>query len=59
MHHTLGVYPQSTKDLWKYEICRTKLGKGFETTILVLPRLYNIKFDIGLIDELIFFEMSY
>lgn len=56
-NHTLGVYPQAAMDIWKCEICETKPGRGFETTVEVLPRLCKIKFDSGVIDELLFVDI--
>jgi len=56
-HHTLGVFPQAAMDVWQCEICGSKPGRGFETTVEVLPRLCKIKFDSGVIDELLFVDM--
>ncbi|XP_031475119.1 probable transcriptional regulator SLK2 [Nymphaea colorata] len=55
--NTLGVFPQSAMDTWQCEICGSKSGKGFETTVEVLPRLNKIKFDSGVLDELLFVDM--
>ncbi|CAN6484960.1 unnamed protein product [Victoria cruziana] len=55
--NTLGVFPQSAMDAWQCEICGSKSGKGFETTVEVLPRLNKIKFDSGVLDELLFVDM--
>uniref|UniRef100_A0A0C9S8D5 TSA: Wollemia nobilis Ref_Wollemi_Transcript_4892_3755 transcribed RNA sequence n=1 Tax=Wollemia nobilis TaxID=56998 RepID=A0A0C9S8D5_9CONI len=56
-HHTLGVFPQAAMDVWQCEICKSKPGRGFETTVEVLPRLCKIKFDSGVVDELLFVDM--
>lgn len=56
-HHTLGSFPQAAMDVWQCEICGSKPGRGFETTVEVLPRLCKIKFDSGVIDELLFVDM--
>lgn len=56
-HHTLGVFPQAAMDVWQCEICGSKPGRGFETTVEVLPRLCKIKFDSGVTDELLFVDI--
>ncbi|XP_047316127.1 probable transcriptional regulator SLK2 isoform X2 [Impatiens glandulifera] len=56
-HHSLGVFPQSTMDAWQCEICGSKSGRGFEATFEVLPRLNQIKFNSGVIDELLFLDL--
>lgn len=55
--HALGVFPQATMDTWHCDICGSKSGKGFEATFEVLPRLNKVKFDSGVIDELLFLDM--
>eukprot|EP00252_Welwitschia_mirabilis_P015468 TRINITY_DN33_c1_g5_i1.p1 TRINITY_DN33_c1_g5~~TRINITY_DN33_c1_g5_i1.p1 ORF type:complete len:914 (-),score=181.68 TRINITY_DN33_c1_g5_i1:737-3478(-) len=47
---TMGVFPQ---DVWHCEICGAKPGRGFETTVEVLPRLCKIKYDSGTLEELL------
>ncbi|XP_052184900.1 probable transcriptional regulator SLK2 isoform X2 [Diospyros lotus] len=56
-HHSLGVFPQSTVDAWQCDICGSKSGRGFEATFEVLPRLNEIKFGSGVIDELLFLDL--
>ncbi|XP_057476510.1 probable transcriptional regulator SLK2 [Actinidia eriantha] len=57
-HHSLGVFPQATvDDAWQCDICGSKSGKGFEATFEVLPRLNEIKFGSGVIDELLFLDL--
>nr|APA20139.1 SEUSS-like 2 [Populus tomentosa] len=51
--HAIGVFSQGT---WHCDLCRTKSGRGFEATFEVLPRLNNIQFDSGVINELLFLE---
>ncbi|CAA6668445.1 unnamed protein product [Spirodela intermedia] len=51
---TTGVFPQ---DVWHCEICNCKPGRGFETTVEVLPRLYKIKYDSGTQEELLYVDM--
>ncbi|KAI5073496.1 hypothetical protein GOP47_0011509 [Adiantum capillus-veneris] len=52
---TTGVFPQ---DVWHCEICGSRPGRGFETTVEVLPRLCKIKYDSGILDELLFVDIS-
>ncbi|XP_059667032.1 probable transcriptional regulator SLK2 [Cornus florida] len=56
-HHSLGVFPQATMDVWQCDICGSKSGRGFEATFEVLPRLNEIKFGSGVIDELLFLDL--
>lgn len=56
-HHSLGVFPQASMDAWHCDICGSKSGKGFEATFEVLPRLNEIKFGSGVIDELLFLDL--
>ncbi|XP_010940888.1 probable transcriptional regulator SLK2 [Elaeis guineensis] len=58
-NHALGVFPQATTDPWQCNICGSRAGKGFEATFEILPRLYQIKFDRGVIDELLFLNMPH
>ncbi|KAI9112077.1 hypothetical protein K1719_016973 [Acacia pycnantha] len=55
--HTLGVFPQAAMDAWQCDICGSKSGRGFEATFEVLPRLNEIKFGSGVIDELMFLDL--
>lgn len=55
----LGAFPQAAMDAWHCDICGSKSGKGFEATYEVLPRLSQIKFDRGVIDELMFLDMPH
>ncbi|KAG5013026.1 hypothetical protein JHK86_025287 [Glycine max] len=56
-HHALGVFPQAAMDAWQCDICGSKSGRGFEATYEVLPRLNEIKFGSGVIDELLFLDL--
>ncbi|KAF7802042.1 putative transcriptional regulator SLK2 isoform X1 [Senna tora] len=56
-HHALGVFPQAAMDAWQCDICHSKSGRGFEATFEVLPRLNEIKFGSGVIDELLFLDL--
>ncbi|KAK7853582.1 transcriptional corepressor seuss [Quercus suber] len=55
-HQTNGVFPQ---DVWHCDICNCKPGRGFETTVEVLPRLFKIKYDSGTSQELLFVDMPH
>ncbi|KAJ4954237.1 hypothetical protein NE237_011020 [Protea cynaroides] len=55
--HALGVFPQAAMDAWRCDICGSKSGRGFEATFEVLPRLNKIKFDSGVIDELLYVDL--
>ncbi|XP_042057501.1 probable transcriptional regulator SLK2 [Salvia splendens] len=55
--HSLGVFPQAAMDAWQCDICGSKSGRGFEATFEVLPRLEEIKFASGVIDELLFLDL--
>ncbi|KAJ8497510.1 hypothetical protein OPV22_008062 [Ensete ventricosum] len=58
-NHALGVFPQLAVDAWQCDICGSKSGKGFEATFEALPRLFQIKFDRGVIDENLFLDMPH
>ena len=40
-----GFFPQAAMDVWQCEICGSKPGWRFETTVEVLPSSCKIKFD--------------
>ncbi|KAL1550775.1 putative transcriptional regulator SLK2 [Salvia divinorum] len=44
-------------DAWQCDICGSKSGRGFEEPFEVLPRLNEIKFASGVIDELLFLDL--
>ncbi|XP_066369701.1 probable transcriptional regulator SLK2 isoform X1 [Miscanthus floridulus] len=48
--------PQKALDTWRCDICNTHGGKGYEATYEVLPRLCQIRFDHGVIDEYLYFD---
>lgn len=58
-HQTNGVFPQNLLDVWHCEICNCKPGRGFETTVEVLPRLFKIKYDSGTLQELLYVDMPH
>ncbi|VAH93532.1 unnamed protein product [Triticum turgidum subsp. durum] len=47
----------SLRDVWHCEICNRKPGRGFETTVEVLPRLCQIKYASGTLEELLYIDM--
>ncbi|KAL6647890.1 hypothetical protein ACP70R_015327 [Stipagrostis hirtigluma subsp. patula] len=49
--------PHAALDTWRCDICNTHGGKGYEATYEVLPRLCQIRFDHGVIDEYLFLDM--
>ncbi|XP_038994154.1 probable transcriptional regulator SLK2 [Hibiscus syriacus] len=53
----LGVFPQAAMDAWHCDICGSKSGRGFEATFEILPRLNEIKFGSGVVDELLFLDL--
>ncbi|XP_012474620.1 probable transcriptional regulator SLK2 isoform X1 [Gossypium raimondii] len=55
--HAHGIFPQAAMDTWQCDICGSKSGRGFEATFEVLPRLNEIKFGSGVIDELLFLDL--
>ncbi|XP_020583991.1 probable transcriptional regulator SLK2 isoform X2 [Phalaenopsis equestris] len=55
-NHAFGAFPQAAMDAWQCGICGSKSGKGFEATYDVLPRLDQIKFDHGVLDELLYVD---
>ncbi|KAF8082047.1 hypothetical protein N665_0851s0016 [Sinapis alba] len=56
-HNALGVSPQAATDEWQCDLCGSKSGRGFEATFDVLPRLNEIKFASGVIDELLYLSV--
>ncbi|XP_035816560.1 uncharacterized protein [Zea mays] len=49
---------QTAQDVWRCDICKTHGAKGYESTYEVLPRLCQIRFDHGVIDEYLFLDMT-
>uniref|UniRef100_A0ACD5ZH41 Uncharacterized protein n=1 Tax=Avena sativa TaxID=4498 RepID=A0ACD5ZH41_AVESA len=48
---------QTAQDTWRCDICNTHAGKGHEATYEILPRLCQIRFYHGVIDEYLFLDM--
>uniref|UniRef100_A0A0E0L773 Transcriptional regulator SLK2 n=1 Tax=Oryza punctata TaxID=4537 RepID=A0A0E0L773_ORYPU len=53
-----GAVPHTAPDSWRCDICNTHGGKGYEATYEILPRLCQIRFDHGVIDEYLFLDMA-
>ncbi|KAG8094060.1 hypothetical protein GUJ93_ZPchr0012g19709 [Zizania palustris] len=53
-----GAVPHAALDNWRCDICNTHGGKGYEATYEILPRLCQIRFDHGVIDEYLFLDMA-
>ncbi|KAL0738970.1 hypothetical protein Bca4012_015180 [Brassica carinata] len=51
--HILGMFPL---DMWHCSLCGTKSGKGVEATFDVLPRLFQIRYASGVINEFLSLE---
>ncbi|KAI4969490.1 hypothetical protein ZWY2020_000404 [Hordeum vulgare] len=51
------VIPQTARDTWRCDICNTHTGKGYEATHEILPRLCQIRFDHGVVDEYLFLDV--
>lgn len=57
-HHNTGVLSQATTHAWHCDICGAKSWiRGFGATFDILPRLNVVKFDGGVIDELLFQDL--
>uniref|UniRef100_A0A0D9WL87 Transcriptional regulator SLK2 n=1 Tax=Leersia perrieri TaxID=77586 RepID=A0A0D9WL87_9ORYZ len=53
-----GAVQHTALDSWRCDICNTHGGKGYEATYEILPRLCQIRFDHGVIDEYLFLDMA-
>ncbi|KAJ6837461.1 transcriptional corepressor SEUSS-like [Iris pallida] len=51
-----GVFPQ---DVWHCEICNLRPGRSFATTADFLPRLYQITFANGTLEELLYVNLPH
>ncbi|CAI7915213.1 unnamed protein product, partial [Closterium sp. NIES-53] len=49
-----GVFPQ---DIWPCDLCGASPGRGFEMTMEVLPRLFKIKYDSGVLEEVLYADL--
>ncbi|CAK9256694.1 unnamed protein product [Sphagnum jensenii] len=52
--HAQGLFPM---EFWFCNLCGVQPGRGFESSTDVLPRLFKIKYDSGLQDELLFLDL--
>ncbi|KAJ7561424.1 hypothetical protein O6H91_03G028300 [Diphasiastrum complanatum] len=53
--HAQGLFPM---DYWFCNLCGVEPGRGFESSTDVLPRLFKIKYDSGLQDEVLFLDIA-
>uniref|UniRef100_A0A7I4FR68 Uncharacterized protein n=1 Tax=Physcomitrium patens TaxID=3218 RepID=A0A7I4FR68_PHYPA len=53
--HAQGLFPM---EFWFCNLCGVQPGRGFESCTDVLPRLFKIKYDSGLLDELLFLDLA-
>ncbi|XP_024399009.1 uncharacterized protein [Physcomitrium patens] len=53
--HAQGLFPM---EFWFCNLCGVQPGRGFESCTDVLPRLFKIKYDSGLVDELLFLDLA-
>ncbi|MCD7448464.1 hypothetical protein HAX54_042598 [Datura stramonium] len=49
--------PCPPEEAWCCEICNVRPTAGFETSVEVLPRLCKIKFETGMMDELLYMDI--
>ncbi|KAL0312655.1 UNVERIFIED_CONTAM: putative transcriptional regulator SLK1 [Sesamum radiatum] len=54
--HT-GVFCPKSMETWCCDICGSRPGKGLEATFDILPRLFKIKFESGMLDEILFLDL--
>ncbi|KAG6549797.1 hypothetical protein Mapa_008778 [Marchantia paleacea] len=53
--HAQGLFPM---EYWFCNLCQVQPGRGFESTMDMLPRLLKIQYDSGLLDELLFLDAA-
>ncbi|XP_011081030.1 probable transcriptional regulator SLK3 isoform X2 [Sesamum indicum] len=54
--HT-GVFCPKSMETWCCDICGSRPGKGLEAAFDILPRLFKIKFESGMLDEILFLDL--
>ncbi|KAI3468795.1 hypothetical protein Pfo_025458 [Paulownia fortunei] len=54
--HTTGVFSPKSMETWGCHICGSRSGKGLEATFDIFPRLFKIKFESGMLDEILFLD---
>ncbi|KAL0329734.1 UNVERIFIED_CONTAM: putative transcriptional regulator SLK1 [Sesamum radiatum] len=52
-----GVFCPKSMETWCCDICGSRPGKGLEATFDILPRLFKIKFESGMLDEILFLDL--
>ncbi|KAG8374857.1 hypothetical protein BUALT_Bualt10G0039200 [Buddleja alternifolia] len=55
--HATGVFCPKSMETWCCDICGLRSGKGLEATFEAIPRLFKIKFESGMLDEILFLEL--
>ncbi|KAJ7557490.1 hypothetical protein O6H91_05G128700 [Diphasiastrum complanatum] len=53
--HAQGLFPM---DYWFCNLCGVEPGRGFESSTDVLPRLFKIKYESGLLEEMLFLDFA-
>ncbi|KAL6556354.1 hypothetical protein OROGR_005642 [Orobanche gracilis] len=54
--HSTGVFYPKSMETWSCDICGSRSGKGLEATFDILPRLFETKFESGMLDEILFLD---
>ncbi|KAH6818198.1 hypothetical protein C2S51_001801 [Perilla frutescens var. frutescens] len=54
--HTAGVFCPKSMETYCCQICGLKSGKGLEATDEIFPRLFKMKFDSGMLDEILYID---
>ncbi|KAK6137542.1 hypothetical protein DH2020_028708 [Rehmannia glutinosa] len=54
--HTTGVFCPNSMETWFCDICGSRSGKGLEASFDIFPRLFKIKFESGMLDEILFLD---
>ncbi|KAL2649966.1 hypothetical protein R1flu_018094 [Riccia fluitans] len=55
VRHAPGLFPA---DSFYCNLCQGQPGRGFESTMDILPRLLKMQYDSGLVDELLFLDSA-
>ncbi|KAK4435272.1 putative transcriptional regulator SLK1 [Sesamum alatum] len=55
--HGAGVFCSKSMETWCCDICGSRPGKGLEATFDILPRLFKVKFESGMLDEILFLDL--
>ncbi|KAL3818113.1 hypothetical protein ACJIZ3_004018 [Penstemon smallii] len=55
--HSAGVFCPKSMETWCCEICGSRSGKGLEANFELFPRLFKMKFESGMLDEILFLDL--